>query len=153
MQEKQRQARITMQKKMLAEAEKRIEILQKMGLWEEVRNVWEKNTACFSKPMNLFGELTGVTFTFNEDEELKAIKEKLEKKTGYVVYYGIYSDTMFGRLLSLMVVTPYTNEWSQERKLLEKGYADVYCYNLDEQFGECGRIAFQVANGGLIQTE
>ena len=142
-----------MQKKMLAEAEKRIEILQKMGLWEEVRNVWEKNTTCFSKPMNLFGELTGVTFTFNEDEELKAIKEKLEKKTGYVVYYGIYSDTMFGRLLSLMVVTPYTNEWSQERKLLEKGYADVYCYNLDEQFGECGRIAFQVANGGLIQTE
>ena len=124
-----------------------------MGLWEEVRNVWEKNTTCFSKPMNLFGELTGVTFTFNEDEELKAIKEKLEKKTGYVVYYGIYSDTMFGRLLSLMVVTPYTNEWSQERKLLEKGYADVYCYNLDEQFGECGRIAFQVANGGLIQTE
>ena len=142
-----------MQKKMLAEAEKRIEILQKMGLWEEVRNVWEKNTTCFSKPMNLFGELTGVTFTFNEDEELKAIKEKLEKKTGYVVYYGIYSDTMFGRLLSLMVVTPYTNEWSQERKLLEKGYTDVYCYNLDEQFGECGRIAFQVANGGLIQTE
>ena len=35
-----------MQKKMLAEAEKRIEILQKMGLWEEVRNVWEKNTTC-----------------------------------------------------------------------------------------------------------
>ena len=36
---------------------------------------------------------------------------------------------------------------------LKRGYADVYCYNIDENFGEYGSIAFEVANGGLIRTE
>ena len=51
-----------------------------MGLWEEVMEFWEKGTACFSKPMEMLGQVTGVTFTFNEDEELKTIKEKLEEE-------------------------------------------------------------------------
>ena len=142
-----------MNKKMIAEGEKRIEILQKMGLWEEVKVYWDKGTACFSKPMEMFGELTGVTFTFNEDEELKAAKERLEEEKGFGVYYGIYDETIFGRLILFFKISFYEEDWNMERAGLERGYADVYCYNLDEQEGDYGSIGFKVANGGLIRTE
>ena len=88
-----------MQKKMVDEGKKRIKILMDMGLWDEVMEFWEKGTACFSKPMEMLGQVTGVTFTFNEDEELKTIKEKLEEEKGFWVYYGIYDETVFGRMI------------------------------------------------------
>ena len=68
---------LNMQKKMVDEGKKRIKILMDIGLWDEVMEFWEKGTACFSKPKEMLGQVTGVTFTLNEDEELKTIKEKL----------------------------------------------------------------------------
>ena len=44
-------------------------------------------------------------------------------------------------------------DWEMERNGLINGYADVYCYNLDEEDGEYGSIGFEVANGGLVRTE
>lgn len=142
-----------MQKKMAEEGKRRIKILQDMGLWDEVMEYWEKGTACFSKPMEMLDEVTGVTFTFNEDEGLKAIKEKLEEEMGFGVYYGIYCETAFGRMLSLLKISSHEDDWEIERDSLKYGYADAYCYNLDEKFGEYGSIGFRVANGGLILTE
>ena len=142
-----------MQKKMAEEGKKRIAMLQDMGLWDEVMEFWEKGTACFSNPMEMMGELTGVTFTFNEDEKLKAIKEKVEAEKGIGIYYGIYDETMFGRLILFLTMSSCEEDWGMERKGLESGYADVYCYNLDEECGEYGSIGFCVANGGLVRTE
>ena len=142
-----------MQNKMVDEGKKRIKILMDMGLWDEVMEFWEKGTACFSKPMEMLGQVTGVTFTFNEDEELKAIKEKLEKEKGFRVYYGIYDETIFGRMLLLLNISSYEEDWGMERSGIKDGYVDVYCYNLDEKCGEYGGIGFRVANGGLIRTE
>lgn len=144
---------VIMQKKMVAEGKRRIEILQDMGLWDEVLELWEKGTACFSKPMEMFGQVTGVTFTFNEDEELKAIKESLEKEKDFIVYYGIYDETIFGRMILFMQISSCEEDWGMERNTIKNGYADVYCYNLDERCGEYGSIGFKVANGGLIRTE
>ena len=73
----QKKERRIMKKKMLEEASKRIRILQEMGLWDEVERVWQEGTPCYSKPMELMGEMTGINFTFNESSEMKALKEKV----------------------------------------------------------------------------
>ena len=142
-----------MYKNMVIEGRKRLGILQGMGLWDEVMEFWEKGTACFSKPMEMLGQITGVIFTFNEDEALKAVKEKLEKEKGFEAYYGIYDETIFGRMILFFIISSYEEDWEMERSGLKNGYADVYCYNLDEECGEYGSIGFEVANGGLIRTE
>lgn len=100
----------------------------------------------------MFGEVIGVNFSFNEDEELKNIKDIIEKETNYVVYYGIYTDTAFGRMIDLLCVTTYEDDWEQAYEDIYNGYAEAYCYNLDEKFGEYGSIGFELANGGLIRT-
>ena len=138
---------------MVLEGKKRLQILQDMGLWDEVMEFWKKGTACFSKPMNMFGEVTGVIFTFNEDEKLKVVKEQLEEEKGFKVYYGIYDETIFGRLILFFKISSCEEDWEMERNAIKNGYADVYCYNLDEEYGEYGSIGFKVANGGLIRTE
>ena len=142
-----------MQKKMALEGKKRLQILQDMGLWDEVVEFWEKGTACFSKPMNMFGEFTGVIFTFNEDEKLKVVKEQLEEEKGFKVYYGIYDETVFGRLILFFKISSCEEDWEMEQNAIKNGYVDVYCYNLDEEDGEYGSIGFKVANGGLIRTQ
>ena len=58
----------------------------------------------------------------------------------------------FGMILFLKI-SYYEEDWEMERSGLKNGYADVYCYNLDEEDGEYGSIGFEVANGGLIITE
>ena len=108
-----------MQKKMVLEGKKRLEILQDMGLWDEVMEFWEKGTACFSKPMEMLGQITGVTFTFNEDEEFKAVKEKLEEEKGFGVYYGIYNETIFGRMILFLKISSYEEDWEMERSGLK----------------------------------
>ena len=141
-----------MQEKIFEEGKKRIQILQDMGLWEDVMEFWEKGTTCFSKPMELMGQITGVTFTFNKDEELKSIKKKIEEEKGIGVYYGIYEETIFGRMISFFGISSCEEDWEMERRGLNNGYADVYCYNIDEDEGEYGSIGFIVANGGLVRT-
>ena len=142
-----------MYKNMVIEGRKRLGILQGMGLWDEVMEFWEKGTACFSKPMEMLGQIAGVIFTYNEDEALKAVKEKLEKEKGFGVYYGIYDETIFGRMILFFIISSCEEDWEMERSGLKNGYADVYCYNLDEECGEYGSIGIEVANGGLIRTE
>ena len=77
--------------KMMIEARERPVILEEQWLWDEVLNVWDRGTACIAERKNVFGTIVGVTYTFNEVPELKAIKEKFEADFGYIVYYGIIS--------------------------------------------------------------
>ena len=142
-----------MQKKIRKEGSTRLTLLQEMGLWDEVNRLWDEGTACFTKPMEMFGEITGVTFTFNEEPSLKELKERIEQEREAIVYYGIYTETIVGRLVDFFLIGQNEEEWEQEQSMLKAGFADVYCYNLDEQFGEYGSIGFQMANGGLIRRE
>lgn len=141
-----------MQKKMIDESKKRLEILQKMGLWDEVTKMWKKKSvACVSETKMIF-ELCGVNFTFNEMPELKAIKEKFEATYGYTVYYGIYSNTNCGRHLALLFVSPDEEEWESNQEDLKEGYPYAYVWNIDEEFGEIGSIGIKMATGGLVRT-
>lgn len=142
-----------MKEKMVAEGQKRLEMLLEMGLWDEVLRYWEKGTPCFSQPTDMFGAVTGINFTFNENIKLKEVKERLEEEKGFLAYYGVYMGTMFGKMLFLFKVSAYEEDWEMERNALKKGYAEVYCYNLNQQEGEFGSVGFQVADGGITLTE
>lgn len=49
---------------MIAEGQKRLEILEEMGLWDEVTKAWKnKSVACVSEARMIL-ELCGVNFTF-----------------------------------------------------------------------------------------
>ena len=54
-----------MQKKMVEEGKKILNILLEMGLWDEVTKAFEKNgTTCLSEAKVLFG-VCGINFTFD----------------------------------------------------------------------------------------
>ena len=138
------------QEKINKEARERISILRKMGL--ETAEESLNNEILFSKPVNIFGHVSGINFSFKEDKELYAIKEEFEKDYDSKVYYGMYMETAFGRLLTLLYVDEFEENWEQERKDLKRGSLYACCYNLDEDFCESGKIGFKVVNGGLIRT-
>lgn len=141
-----------MEENMLVEATKRLEILQDMGLWDEVARVWkEKETACVSEARIVF-DVCGVNFTFDEMPELKHIKEKFEAEYGYTVYYGIYSNTKCGKMLTLLFVSTYEEEWEDDQNDLKEGYPVAYVWNMEDEFGEIGSVGIKMANGGLIRT-
>lgn len=132
------------------EARERISILRKMGL--ETAEESLNNEILFSKPVNIFGHVSGINFSFKEDKELNAIKEEFEKDYDSKVYYGMFMETAFGRLLTLLYVDEFEENWEQERNDLKRGSLYACCYNLDEDYCESGKIGFKVANGGLIRT-
>lgn len=138
--------------KMIEEATKRLETLQNMGLWDEVVRIWKENgEACVSTSVAGMGE-AGINFAFSEKPELKEIKDNFEKEFDCVVYYGILSETFFGRCLSLFYVSNTKSNWSSEKSETKKGYASVYVWNMDLKFGEFGSIQFDVIQGGLFRT-
>lgn len=133
------------------EAIKRLEWLVSQGVWVEALNKFKEGHPCVVVPMDVEGDLTGVTFTFDEKPELKAIKDDFEKKYRTVVYYGIFNRTPFGDFLTLLFVDKTEEEWEMDMEDLKAGYPLAYVYNFEEEFGEIGEINFKVGNGGLIR--
>ena len=141
-----------MQKKMVEEGKKRLNILLEMGLWDEVTKAFEKNgTTCLSEAKSLFG-VCGINFTFDEMLEFKAIKEKFEKDYDCLVYYGVLTTTIMGQFLSLLFVSRYEEEWEDDRRELKEGYPYVYVWNREEEFGEIGSIQIKMEQGGLVRV-
>ena len=141
-----------MNNNMVAECQKRLEILEEMGLWDEVTKVYKKKSVACVSEARMILELCGVNFTFNEKPELNAIKERFEAEYGYAVYYGIYSNTNLGRHLALLFVPTDKEEWKADQEDLKEGYPYAYVWNLDKEFGEFGSIGIKMSAGGLVRT-
>lgn len=137
---------------MREEAIKRLDCLIEGGLWDEAKNYFERGLPCYSKPVDVLGTLTGVMYTFAETPGLKKIVDELETKHGFKVYYGIYNETIYGRMLSLLFVDENKKDWKNEMKKLKRGKPYAYVYNIDKGFGEIGVIGIKVAGGGLVRA-
>lgn len=138
--------------KMKAEALKRLEILVANGLLEDAKESFEQGKPCFSKPVNVLGEPTGVTFSFSEKPELQYEVVSFENRNNVLVYYGIYNETDCGNMLSLLFVSEDEDEWEMDREDLIVGYPLAYVRNISEDFGEIGSIGIEMGNGGLLRT-
>lgn len=96
-------------------------------------------------------EQQGILYWLSEEEE-KIIRE-WEKETGNLAYHVIYSNTEFGRLLNVLYVSKYEDEWVLDREDIEEGNVLAYVKNLDNDYcTEYGSIGIKPNIGGLIRT-
>lgn len=137
----------------IKEANERISILKSMGLWNEVVEYWNKEQKpCFSERGSAFGMDVGTNYKFSENPEFETIKENFEKENNCLVYYGIYSNSNIGKILSLLYVSNYEEEWELDRSDLKEGFPLAYVYNMTyEPDSEFGSIGIKAANGGFIR--
>ena len=128
-------------KKQMEEALKRMELLKMSKQCIEAfknNKVWES-------------EGYGALYEVNEDEQ-QIIDEFEASHKEYLVYHMIHDIFEFGEVYTLLYISPYEEEWEQDKQDLKEGYAFVYVYNKDDEFcSEFGSIGFKRNIGGLVR--
>lgn len=94
----------------------------------------------------------GALFWLNDDQK-KRVAE-FEKESGNLVYHMIRTDYVeLGRMLTLLYVSPYMDEWERDRKELAAREPLAYVANLtDEICSEYGHVGIESCCGGLRRT-
>lgn len=78
--------------------------------------------------------------------------QKFEKEHGGLVYNLIFNITNFGVLLTLLYVSPYEEEWEQDRVDINERTPLAYVYNMTvEELSEFGFVGVESVAGGLIR--
>ena len=88
-----------------------------------------------------------------DDEEQKIIND-FEKENNALVYHMIHDRFEFGECYSILYVSQYKSEWSDDRNDIKEGYALVYVKNVtDDICSEFGSIAIRPSFGGLVRLQ
>lgn len=96
-----------------------------------------------------YSERIGYLYWANKYQE---IIKSFEKKTGFLVYHLIYSETVYGRLLSVLFVSDNIENWEVENEFLHGLTPYIWCYNLDiPENSEYGTIYIKPNIGGLMR--
>ena len=139
---------------MIAEAQKVEALLRmkKLDLHENaIREFKEEGKLNLSEGAKVFGVPVGVLYWLN-DEEQKMVDE-FEKEYGGKVYHVVKTSTTFGLLYSMLYVSKHPEEWEDDDKSLEEGYAFAYVKNATDDFlSELGEIMIKPAFGGVVRT-
>ncbi len=128
--------------KQKAEAVKRLKML--VTLPQPIREFEEEGKINLS-------ENGGLLYWLNDEE--KGIVDAYEKSQGIVVYHVIKSMTNIGKLYSLLFVSRYEEEWSEDDDLLRNG--ECYAYVVNASYPDCtdlGSIGVAPKNGGVVRT-
>lgn len=84
------------------------------------------------------------------DDRQNELVRKWEKDTGNMVYHVVHDFTDFGELMTLLYVSRYKEEWSQDHSDLEEGYPFCYVMNLTyEECSEYGSCTIIPSIGGV----
>lgn len=85
--------------------------------------------------------------------EYKQRIKAFEEETQNLVYHVIESNTAIGKMLSLLYVSPYPEEWHGDMEDLECRSPLVYVINLDDEYySEFGTIGIIDTGGVLVRT-
>lgn len=130
------------------EALERLNILHKQyNLMYNVVTEFEKEDVIYySEYMNK--NMQGILYWLsNEERYVNAVKE-FEEKHQALVYHAILVPMEFGLTLSLLYVSPHTEEWETDKRELKEGIFCAYCKNLDDDTtSEFGCIQIVGKNG------
>lgn len=138
-----------MKEKMMKEADKRMKILEKQGLFYEAMEVWQNGQSCFSEPKDIFGTITGVVYTFEELPELNDLKKWLEKKYDCIVYHGIYYSNI--QTVFFLFVSENEEEWENDRANLEIGHPMIYAVDMrTKTVVDINYVNTKMVQGGLV---
>ena len=135
------------------EALNRLRLLQmKFELLENVVTEFEQDdTLYYSEYINK--NTQGILYYVSNSEELTNTIKEFEEKHQAKVYHAILTPLTYGRMLSLLYVSQYTEEWQRDRNELSEGLPLAYCINLDDEVtAEFGGIQIAKANGGITRT-
>ena len=135
------------------EALNRLRLLQmKFELLENVVTEFEQNdTLYYSEYINKNAQ--GILYYVTNNEEITNAIKEFEEKHQAKVYHVILTPLIYGRMLSLLYVSQYTEEWQRDRNELSEGLPLAYCINLDNEVtSEFGGIQIEKANGGITRT-
>lgn len=92
-------------------------------------------------------------FGYKLDNQMKTIVQDFESEHNCLVYHAIMTDTEFGRLLSLLYVSPNQENWNLDREDITSRQQFVFVYNLDyPELSEFGTICFVNKYGSLVRT-
>lgn len=87
-------------------------------------------------------------FGSNWEKRIKAVEEKYK----VLVYHVMRSDTSFGKLLILLVVSDCKEDWKLEREQVKAFKPLAYVINLDDEAcSEFGSVLVKPQNGGLVR--
>jgi len=76
-----------------------------------------------------------------------------EKIQHAIVYHTILTETKFGKMLSMLFVGKYEDEWFMDEENFKKSYTQVYVENLDyPDCSEIGTIGIECTENGIIRT-
>lgn len=134
------------------ECNKRLDILQKTyGLLENVIKEFDKEGVIYySEYRNKIAPAT-LYWLSNEKDYTEAV-EDFEEKYNSKVYHAILTPTIFGRNLTLLYVSQYTDEWKEDRTELAEGLPLAYCINLDApECSEFGGVQIDGNMGGIVR--
>ena len=135
------------------EALNRLRILQmNYELLENVVTEFEQdNKLYYSEYINQ--NMQGILYYVSNKEEFTNVIKEFEEKHQAKVYHAILTPLTYGRMLSLLYVSQYTEEWQRDRNELSEGLPLAYCMNLDDETtSEFGGIQIAKANGGITRT-
>lgn len=83
----------------------------------------------------------------------KCVVTNVEKIQHAIVYHTILTETKFGKMLSMLFVGKYEDEWSMDKEYFEYSCAQVYVENLDyPDCSEIGTIGIKCTYKGIIRT-
>lgn len=83
----------------------------------------------------------------------KCMVTNFEKIQHAIVYHTILTETKFGKMLSMLFVGKYEDEWSMDKEYFEYSCAQVYVENLDyPDCSEIGTIGIKCIDKGIIRT-
>ena len=130
--------------KTMTKKEKALELLKEMDIYKPyIKGFRERNQVCF------FENFGG--YWIDQEPELYAKMQEIEKKYNCLVYAVTHEFTLFGECYSFLIVTDYKSEWKTlMRSEGNKHTAFAYVWNKDDDWSsEFGSVLVRSFGGGI----
>lgn len=121
-----------------------IERMQMLGLAPEaISDFQSSGKVCF-------GMEDGQCFPLDASEQARI--QWLDDSKQLLTYAAIRSKSIYGRMISYLVVSPNKCDWGTEHMVMEKNTVTAYVYNYDvPYYSELGQIGIERLPGGMLE--
>lgn len=117
----------------------------------EILNINPIVKAEFVNNRTLFKSCEDGSVCHLNESEIAIVKD-FEKEWNGIVYHVVYTNTSFGKMLSLLYASKYPDDWKNDKDCMHMGMAHGYVKNLDnDNFSESGYIHFRRMGDGIIR--
>lgn len=127
-----------------------IKRLKEMKLLGSVTSLFSKEDRLYySERINK--QYSAVLNILDENEELYKKVKEFEERTGHLVYHCILTQTTFGKILDMLFISKYEEDWEYDYEKMDDFYRVMsMATNLsDEMLSDMDSILVRPSMGGL----